>query len=422
MTPSTIMSINSIFSCISVLTILVDYKVNLKQALIRILGVSLVLILILTSGSPSLKDSSQHELFLLGILIPIYLLFLSLSKVKGFRFAYTFILSLSIMVGINTLTTTLYTVSRHFGFSVLISLGALALCDLGLFQRYRPLYQEVQALKETEWSGFCITPSLSLCLLFLLAEEPLSMIFTLAYLEHELLAYAILFVNHVLIAINLRKFLTLASLKKEATLREKMLEGLRLDLSAQIESVRSMKLLRHDLRHHLQIMALANQGNFGEFEAQVEKLKGKLEETFVVSYCQNFSINAVLSSYFKQAQAENILITHRIALPEKLPIEDIDLSLILANAIENAIHANQKLQEADRYLDVSITHQLSSLTIRIENPVHESIVFKNGLPVSNQIDHGLGTLSISRLAQQAQGQAYFNAQKGRFTLIVQLPL
>jgi sensor histidine kinase regulating citrate/malate metabolism len=248
------------------------------------------------------------------------------------------------------------------------------------------------------------------------------MIFTLAYLEHELLTYAILFVNHVLIAINLRKFLTMTAMKKEADLREKMLDGLRVDLSAQIESVRAMKLWRHDLRHHLQTLMLAHQGYPDEFEAQVEKLKGKLDETTVVTYCHNFSINAVLSSYFKQAHTENIAITHRIELPESLPIQDIDLSLILANAIENAIHANQKLKEADRHLQVTINHDPSRLTILIENPLHETITFKDGLPVSSQIDHGLGTLSISRLAQQAQGQAYFNAQKGRFTLIVQLPL
>jgi len=201
-----------------------------------------------------------------------------------------------------------------------------------------------------------------------------------------------------------------------------MLEGLRADLRAQIETGWAMKLLRHDLRHYLQSLILAHQGNQGEFEALVEKIQGKLEETILVPYCQHFSINAILSSYFDQARTENIQVAHRIELPETMPIEAIDLSLILANAIENAIHANLQFPESQRYLEVTIKHQLSKLTLLIENPVDHRIDFSDELPLSPQADHGLGTHSIRRLVKQAQGSAYFSAQKGRFTVIVQLPL
>lgn len=422
MTPSSLISLLSVLTCVSVLSILVDFKRPLKTTLAVIGLGSLFIAGLQLWVSPTLDHHEKQLIFLFIDLMLIYGLFLSVSKIKGFRFAYTFIIALSVMAGINTLVIVLSTLTHHFLGSLFFGALVLVMIDGVLFHRYRALYQEVQAQKTSEWASFCITPLLSLCLLFLLAEGPLSMIFTLPTLEHELLAYALLFVSHIQVTLNLRKFLTLSTLKKEARLRETMLEGLRADLRAQIETGWAMKLLRHDLRHHLHSLILAHQGNEGEFESLVEKFKGKLEETILVPYCQHFSINAILSSYFEQARTKHIPVAHRIEVPETLSIEDIDLSMILANAIENAIHANQLLPESQRYLEVTIKHHPSKLTLLIENPVDHQIDFSDGLPLSHQFDHGLGTHSIRRLAKQAQGNAYFSAQKGRFTVIVQLPL
>lgn len=419
---STLISLLSALTCISVLSILVDYKRPLNHTL-SVIGLGTLFIVGLLGWiCPWLDHDEQQLVFLLLMLILIYGLFLSVSKIKGFRFAYTFILALSVMAAFNTLVILLNILTHHLGLSLLIGIPVLVVIDGVLYHRYRAFYQEVQTHKTSEWASFCIPPLLSLCLLFMLGEAPLSMSLTYPTLEHELMAYALLFVSHIQVTLNLRKFLTLSTLRKQACLRETMLEGLRADLRAQIETSWAMKLLRHDLRHHLQSLIFAHQGNEGEFETLVEKLKGKLEETLLVTYCQHFSINAILSSYFDQARAKNIQVAHRIEVPETLPIEDIDLSLILANAIENAIHANQQLPESKRYLEVTIKHHPSKLTLLIENPVDHRIDFRDGLPLSLQTDHGLGSHSIRRLAKQAQGNAYFSAQKGRFTVIVQLPL
>jgi sensor histidine kinase regulating citrate/malate metabolism len=143
----------------------------------------------------------------------------------------------------------------------------------------------------------------------------------------------------------------------------------------------------------------------------------------VFAYSNNFNLNAVLSVYLKKAKDEKIHCTHDISLLEALPFDDIDVGLILANGIENAINANMKILDPNhRFIDLKINTAQQYLTILIQNPIETPLQFKDGLPLSKNPGHGFGTLGIKSLAQKFKGSALFSVEKGRFTLIVQLPL
>ena len=72
-------------------------------------------------------------------------------------------------------------------------------------------------------------------------------------------------------------------------------------------------------------------------------LSGGLEELAEPARCANSAVNAVLTAYIVQAGNEGCTVETKLRVPETLPFEETDICVILANALENAVHACQEL-------------------------------------------------------------------------------
>lgn len=84
--------------------------------------------------------------------------------------------------------------------------------------------------------------------------------------------------------------------------------------------------------------------------------KEHLEETKPKQWCTAPVLNAMFSAYFKKAQQNNIQVEAHLSFPEKLPVDEAGLSLVLANALENAIHACKQLPEEQRRIVCRAIH------------------------------------------------------------------
>lgn len=111
---------------------------------------------------------------------------------------------------------------------------------------------------------------------------------------------------------------------------------------------------RHDMRHHLRIIeGLARQGECDKIIEYTGKMNGSLGELENIDHCKDPEINAVLSEYISRAENSGCRVTESIVLPEKLPFAEEDVCIVLANAVENAINACDKLLREDRYINIS---------------------------------------------------------------------
>lgn len=175
---------------------------------------------------------------------------------------------------------------------------------------------------------------------------------------------------------------------------------------------------RHDMRHHL--LALSNilhDSDSTHAEDYINALVERLEDTENVVYCKNQIINAVLSSYITKAKKIGCVLDTHISIPEKLEIQDIDLCVILANALENAVNACEKEDENHRNIKIKIDFQ-NALHINIKNSCKEKVVFdENGLPMTSaNPDHGIGMKSITNTAEKYNGILKCECSDGEFCL------
>ena len=81
-------------------------------------------------------------------------------------------------------------------------------------------------------------------------------------------------------------------------------------------------------------------------------------------------------------------------------MEDMDISALFGNILDNAIESVQKLNEQEkRLIHLSVAKQKQFLRIRCENYCEEQLKFENGMPVTTKKDrrfHGFGMKSIKK--------------------------
>jgi hypothetical protein len=408
----------------SFISTLIDYRYSMKFTLIALLsGVFILVGFALWMNTLQLFPLSKSYLFFASI-VPTYLLMFWLSKIRDLRFTYTFVVGISFTILIGTLVTYIYKVSYCLWAAEMLAATLAILMMIFLLVYVRSSYLEAIITQTIHWKRIVTIPMLSLVIIFLMTDEALQPGIENGYLEITLVIYTIMILSHVYAYLYFLSFLNVNLLEKKNNVLEELLYSMRNNLNDQIESIKLNRQQRHDFHHHLCVLStLAHSSNHKEFDAYVENLNEKLSETIVFAFSNNFNLNAVLSVYLQKANEAQIHCTHEISLSEVVPFDDIDLGLILANGIENAINANMKIVDSNhRFIDLKINTDHHYLTILIQNPIEVPLEFKDGLPLSKNPGHGFGTLGIKSLAQKFKGIALFSVEEGRFSLIVQLPL
>lgn len=183
---------------------------------------------------------------------------------------------------------------------------------------------------------------------------------------------------------------------------------------------------RHDMRHHLKVLQeLAGKGNNVEILRYIGGLTGQLSEISQENYCQNATVNAVLSSCIGRAVKElDCSVTSSVQIPSRIPFDEIDVCVILANALENAASACEKITEKEkRHIHIAANFRDNrKMTVSVVNPCDEQIEFDtNGFPiVPKRKGHGIGLKSIASIARKYNGLFYCECKEGQFRLRVVL--
>jgi len=179
----------------------------------------------------------------------------------------------------------------------------------------------------------------------------------------------------------------------------------------------TIRKYKHDLKHFNRVLASFIQNE--EYESAANYLKefdSMLETITAVSFCDNKVVNELLSIYANRCQKMGFKPRVKVAVPERFPMEDTDLTSLVANALENACEAQRLIPEEKRSLQFELSYDGRKLKLFTKNPCAVETIFNdNGLPVSTrEVQSGVGTAQIKAIAEKYSGVASFSQNEGIF--------
>ena len=285
---------------------------------------------------------------------------------------------------------------------------------------FRPHYLNMLHTLDKGWGMLCIPPAFAILVLVFINNELLP-------LRPLPAAVAILGVSAICTSTYILIFRFLSNL-----LREKELESGRDLMNVQIQAMRkqmettrdaeeAMKIQRHDMRHKL--ITLSSLIGKGENDAALELIGREqmmLEELSARRWCQNDILNAMFTYYFELAEKKKIKLETSLEISDNIPVDAVELSMVFANALENAVRACEEVPAGNRKI-VCRCVERPCLMLQVENTCAKGVAFDgSGMPVAEKEGHGTGSRSIAAFCRKYGAFYQYRLENGWFRLRISL--
>ncbi len=253
----------------------------------------------------------------------------------------------------------------------------------------------------------------------------LALIFTDSYLESSVGSSFFLFCRIGLMVCTFAIYFVLLQsiegMEQQAALRQRLIfESRLLEIQMEEEEKRGLLLMetaeqtrqmRHDLRHHLTaIHAMAGDGN----PMLREYITALIRDipTAVQDYCENPTVNAIVSHYASRCQRDGIAFSARLTVPAQSEgLDDRALCVVFANLLENVVEACGRMNGGGKFVRLNSSVEYGILTITMDNSFDGKTTIKDGNFYSSKRTDtpGVGLGSIRAVAKAHYGDARFEA-------------
>ena len=302
-----------------------------------------------------------------------------------------------------------------------------AVCWLSVLAAYYPSTHAVRAMVEDDnfaqtWYVFWVLPLVFILLNLFMIPRYQSTLRTGRVLQGYIVLSIALLV--LLLWFNAIFLLMANGLNRNARLQQEnqllsMQQQRYENLKAAIEESRQA---RHDMRHQLnQISALAESGDLEGLKAYLAKTVARIPN-LDMHFCENRAADSAVGYYCALARREGIPFRAKLDLPESLPVDEIDMCLVLSNLLENALEASLRTAPARRQIEITAyVHAERLILIEVENTFDGEVNEKNGVfRSSKRKGNGIGLQSVSHIAEKSGGASTFTHQNGIFSAKVML--
>ncbi len=192
----------------------------------------------------------------------------------------------------------------------------------------------------------------------------------------------------------------------------------------------SSERIRHNVTHDLKNLLvglrsdLQNQ-RLGRAEERIDSLLGDITYHEGPSQSGNFAVDAIINFKASIAAQEDVRIVVTALLPQNLDLDPSGITLVLGNALDNAIEAVRQIAEPGRRLiRVGLDYRQEALYLEVANPyTGEALTDKAGQLLSRKRGYrqpGVGMQSIRSALADGKGAVIVNSEGGEFRLQIVL--
>ena len=148
--------------------------------------------------------------------------------------------------------------------------------------------------------------------------------------------------------------------------------------------------------------------------------------TTPILFCNHPTVDALLRYYYSFAKENQIEISLQIAIPENLPLSDIELCSILGNLLENAIEACLRQSNSIRSITLKTHENKFTFFLLIENTYNGRLEKQNDRFISQKnrtySRFGIGIESVRDILNRYHGTMDIYPEQLLFKIGITIPL
>lgn len=214
--------------------------------------------------------------------------------------------------------------------------------------------------------------------------------------------------------------------KEKLNLAQNLIKQQEKQYSELYSNSQEVRKLRHNHKNFL--LGVLTEIENKNFESVKKAFDDELDILNVIPSNQaqtgNATFDSLLNYKVTQAHQYGIKFEFEFQKMSTINFSDIDLAVLIGNAIDNAIEATAKIEnKQDRIIEFIAKVNNSQLVINIINPTDKEIdVLNLSTNKKDALNHGFGVLTMLQIAQKYDGDVIFNWENKKFETIIYLSL
>ncbi len=204
---------------------------------------------------------------------------------------------------------------------------------------------------------------------------------------------------------------TLFTLKNENTIYKQELEFQKKNYEEIDYQIQKLLKIRHDYKNELLTLydffindPLYIANILEDYMSEIDKIN--------IRYSPNMFLNSLLRIKFALAKALNIKVISSISVPKDLYLIYSEIGILFGNLIDNAIEANSKMPENERYIILKARYLEDYLYLNIQNPFESSVT----LPKQPIEEHGYGLVNVRQIVDRHNGNISISKSNSVFEI------
>lgn len=201
------------------------------------------------------------------------------------------------------------------------------------------------------------------------------------------------------------------------------------DMERLYDGIRGMK---HDMKNYISDMEalIVEQNktlnsNVNELKEYLSGLTNSMDQLDIKYPTGNPVTDVVINRYVRQAEEKHILFQSDFIFPQNMKISAFDLSIILNNALENAVEACEKSELDKNYICMESYKKGNMFFLEIKNSFNGIVKYNEQKSMLDTLKedtkvHGLGMKNIRKCVEKYYGKAECKVNGKEFELIIML--
>lgn len=182
--------------------------------------------------------------------------------------------------------------------------------------------------------------------------------------------------------------------------------------------------IMHDIKNHIRVLERLYQSGQNAEGLQYAKRISEIVEGLGMKFkCSNKILNIIINEKMRICNAKNIEFVYSVENINLNFIDDIDITSIFANLMDNAIEACNKILSGKKRIELRIYQFNNMFIINLINSIQDMPVKNEEKIISSKKNHkAIGLSNVNSSVQKYDGDINIEIEQGKFSVSIIFPI